>query len=159
MWRVNSIKKALERYLPDITDDFNEGLDAFGTPRENDFIRRHFPACPSISIDFAVMEKADNVYVEIVDFGWSDLGTWSSLYDNSPKNMAHNVTQKCNVIAYNSQGNIFMAPDDKLVVVSGMKDFIVADAGDVLLICPKSEEQKIKQMVNDVRLRFDDKFM
>ena len=159
MWRVSTIKKALSRYLPDITDDFDEGADTFGTPRESEFISRHFPSCQSISIDFAVMEKADNVYVEIVDFGWSDLGTWSSLYDNSPKNMAHNVTQKCNVIAYNSQGNIFMAPDDKLVVVSGMTDFIVADAGDVLLICPKAEEQKIKQMVNDVRLRFDDKFM
>ena len=105
------------------------------------------------------MEKADNVYVECAGFGWNDLGTWGSLYDNSPKNLAANVTQKCNVIAYNSSGNIFMAPDNKLVVVSGLKDFIVADAADVLLICPKDEEQKIRQMVNDVQQRFDDKFL
>ncbi len=159
MWRVGAIKAALHRYLPDLCSEFDKGLDLFGTPGEKEFIDSTFPACPSISIDFAVMEKADNVYVECVDFGWSDLGTWGSLFENSPKNIASNVTQKCNVVAYNSTGNIFMAPDDKLVVVSGMKDFIVADAGDVLLICPKTEEQRIRQMVNDVQQRFDDKYM
>lgn len=159
MWRVGAIKAALHRYLPDLCSEFDKGLDLFGTPDEKEFIDSTFPACPSISIDFAVMEKADNVYVECVDFGWSDLGTWGSLFENSPKNIASNVTQKCNVVAYNSTGNIFMAPDDKLVVVSGMKDFIVADAGDVLLICPKTEEQRIRQMVNDVQQRFDDKYM
>lgn len=159
MWRASAIKEALHRYLPDLCREFDRGEELFGTPGENEFIGSIFPGCPSISIDFAVMEKADNVYVECADFGWSDLGTWGSLYENSPKNIAANVTQKCNVIAYNSSGNIFMAPDDKLVVVSGMKDFIVADAGDVLLICPKSEEQRIRQMVNDVHQRFDDKFM
>lgn len=159
LWRASVIKEALHRYLPDLAMEFDQGLHAFGTPAETEFVDRAFPACPSISIDFAVMEKADNVYVECVDLGWSDLGTWGSLYENSPKNIAGNVTQKCNVIAYNSSGNIFMAPDDKLVVVNGMKDFIVADAGDVLLICPKAEEQRIKQMVNDVQQRFDDKYM
>lgn len=159
MWRVGAIKAALHRYLPDLCSEFDKGLELFGTPGEKEFIDSTFPACPSISIDFAVMEKADNVYVECVDFGWSDLGTWGSLFENSPKNIASNVTQKCNVVAYNSTGNIFMAPDDKLVVVSGMKDFIVADAGDVLLICPKTEEQRIRQMVNDVQQRFDDKYM
>ena len=159
LWRASVIKEALRRYLPDLSNHFEQGEDLFATEKETEYIDRIFPACPSISIDFGVMEKADNVYVECVDFGWSDLGTWGSLFDNSPKNMASNVTQKCNVIAYNSSGNIFMAPDDKLVVVSGMKDFIVADAGDVLLICPKTEEQRIRQMVNDVHQRFDDKYM
>lgn len=159
MWRAAVIKKALHRYLPDLCSEFDEGADFFGTPKEQEFIDNVFPGCPSISIDFAVMEKADNVYVGCVDFGWSDLGTWGSLYENSPKNIAANVTQQSNVIAYNSSGNIFLAPDDKLVVVSGMKDFIVADAGDVLLICPKAEEQKIRQMVNDVKQRFDDRYM
>lgn len=159
MWRASVIKDALRRFVPDLTDEFDKGADSFATPAESEFINSHFPACPSISIDFAVMEKADNVYVEPVDFGWSDLGTWGSLYDNSPKNMSANVTQKCNVMAYNSSGNIFMAPDNKLVVVSGLKDFIVADADDVLLICPKGQEQEIKQMVNDVRQRFDDRYM
>ena len=159
LWRVSAIKDALHRYLPDLTGQFDAGLEYFATPEEKRFIDNAFPACPSISIDFGVMEKADNVYVEIVDLGWSDLGTWGSPYENSPKNLANNVTQKCKVVAYNSTGNIFMAPDDKLVVVNGLKDFVVADAGDVLMICPKSEEQKIRQMVNEVELRFDDKYM
>ena len=159
MWRVSAIKDALHRYLPDLCHDFDEGIECFGSDQEKEFIDKVFPTCPSISIDFAVMEKAENVYVECVDFGWSDLGTWGSLYENSPKNIAGNVTQMCNVLAYNSSGNIFMAPDDKLVVIDGLKDFIVADASDVLLICPKSEEQRIRQMVNDVQQRFDDKYL
>jgi mannose-1-phosphate guanylyltransferase len=112
-----------------------------------------------ISIDFAVMEKASNVYVECVDFGWNDLGTWSALYDNSPKNRDQNVTQNCNVLSYNSQGNIFAVSGDKLIVVEGLQDYIVADAGDVLLICPKSEEQRIKNMVNDAKTAFGDKYL
>lgn len=159
LWTAKTIKNALHKYVSDLAGEFDKGIGVFGTPMEQEFIKTHFPACPSISIDFAVMEKADNVYVECAGFGWNDLGTWGSLYDNSPKNLAANVTQKCNVIAYNSSGNIFMAPDNKLVVVSGLKDFIVADAADVLLICPKDEEQKIRQMVNDVQQRFDDKFL
>lgn len=159
LWKVDTIKRALGKYLPDLDGIFCSGADKFGTPGEKEFIDCTFPSAPSISIDFGVMEKADNVYVECADLGWSDLGTWSSLYEISPKNIAGNVTQKCNVMAYDSSGNIFMAPDGKLVVVSGMKDFIVADAGDVLLICPKGEEQRIRQMVNEVNQRFDDKFM
>lgn len=159
LWRASTIKEALRRYVPDLACEFDKGANLFGTPDEKAFIDEHFPACPSISIDFAVMEKASNVYVECANFGWSDLGTWGSLYDNSPKNRDANVTQKCHVAAYNSKGNIFMVPDEKLVVVSGLKDYIVADAGDVLLICPRSEEQHIKHMVNDVQERFEDKYM
>ena len=138
---------------------FDEGIDVFGTEKESEFIGEHFPACMSISIDFAVMEKAHNVYVETVRFGWNDLGTWSALYDQSPKNRDGNVTQNCSVLAYNSSGNIFAVRGDKLVVVEGLKDYIVADAGDVLLVCPKSEEQRIKQMVNDAKLNFGDKYL
>jgi len=159
LWKASAVKDALHKYMPDLAGVFDEGEGSFASDRERDFIKTHFPACPSISIDFGVMEKADNVYVECADFGWSDLGTWSSLYDNSPKNISGNVTQKCNVVAYNSTGNIFLAPEGKLIVVSGVKDCIVADAGDVLMICPKDEEQKIKQMVHEVQLRFDDKYI
>lgn len=105
------------------------------------------------------MEKADNVYVQCVNFGWNDLGTWSALYDNSPKNIDSNVTQNCRVLAYDSTGNILVVNSDKLVVVDGLKDYIIADSGDVLLICPKAEEQRIKQMVNDARLAYNDKYL
>ena len=105
------------------------------------------------------MEKASNVYVETVDFGWSDLGTWSALYDQSPKNRDANVTQNCNVMAYESTGNIFAVRGDKLVVVRGLRDYIVADAGDVLLVCPKADEQKIKDIVTDAKMSFGDKYL
>ncbi len=159
LWKASSILSALAVHAPDIKEIFDKGYDCFGTQREMEFINVNFPACMGISIDFAVMEKAANVYVECVDFGWNDLGTWSALYDNSPKNRDANVTQKCSVIAYNSTGNIFAVKDDKLVVVEGLHDYIIADAGDVLLVCPKSEEQRIKQMVNDVKTNFGDKFL
>ncbi|MCM1070352.1 MAG: mannose-1-phosphate guanylyltransferase [[Clostridium] fimetarium] len=159
LWKAETIIKALREHAPDVAGTFDAGAAAFGTPEEKRFISENFPGCMSISIDFAVMEKAKNVYVECVDFGWSDLGTWSALYDNSPKNPDSNVTQNCSVIAYNSTGNIFAVNGEKLVVVDGLKDYIVADAGDVLLICPKAEEQRIKQMVNDAKLAYGDKYL
>ncbi len=159
LWRAGTIINALHEHTPDLTNTFDRGLDVFGKPEENQFILNEFPGCVNISIDYAVMERATNVYVECVSFGWNDLGTWSALYDNSPKNREANVTQNCRVLAYNSTGNIFAVQDDKLIVANGLKDYIIADAGDVLLICPKSEEQTIKQYVNDVKLAYGDKYL
>ena len=159
LWKASSIINALRRYTPDLTALFDRGEGLFGTPGESDFISRNFGACPANSIDYAVMEKADNVYVECARFGWNDLGTWSSLYDNSPKDADSNVARGGNLVAYDSNGNIFVTPDGKLVVADGLKDYIVADAGDVLLICPKADEQRIKQMVNDVKMRFDEDYL
>lgn len=159
MWRASTIVEAIHRCAPELAYEFDRGMGKFGTAEEYEWVKEHFPACPSISIDFAVMEKASNVYVECVDFGWSDLGTWGSLYDNSPKNRDGNVTQQCHVAAYNSHGNIFMVPEGKLVVACGLEDYIVADSGDVLLLCPRSEEQSIKNMVNDVLERYNDRFI
>lgn len=159
LWRAQSIKKAFHQYAPDIATRFDAGGNMFGTDREREFIEVEFPACPGISIDYAVMEKAPNVYVERVSFGWNDLGTWSALYDNSPKNREGNVTQGCHVEAYNSTDNIFAVSSEKLVVCSGLKGYVVADAGDVLLICPMAEEQHIKQMVNDVKQHYGDKYL
>lgn len=159
LWKAETIIRELKTNAPDIARCFDKGLGLFATPHEQKFIAENFPGCLGISIDFAVMEKATNVYVETVTFGWNDLGTWSALYDNSPKNRDANVTQNCNVLAYNSTGNIFAVNGDKLVVVDGLKDYIVADAGDVLLLCPKSEEQRIKQMVTDVKMTLGDKYL
>ncbi len=159
LWSAKTIIRELRTNAPDVAGTFDKGIGLFGTPAEREFIEQNFPGCVGISIDFAVMEKASNVYVECVDFGWNDLGTWSALYDNSPKNRDANVTQNCNVLAYNSTGNIFAVNGEKLIVVDGLRDYIVADAGDVLLICPKSEEQRIKQMVNDAHLAFGEKYL
>lgn len=160
LWNVKSIKEAFKRHTPDMAAIFEQGRDMFTEfSREEKFINDIFPGCVSISIDFAIMEKAPNVYVETVDFGWSDLGTWSSLYELSPHNKDKNVTQNCRVLSYNSSGNIFAVKDDKLIVVDGIKDYIIADSGDVLLLCPKQEEQRIKQMVNDARSLYGDKYL
>lgn len=159
LWKASTIKNAFHQHASKIAAQFELGADLFGTPREKEFIEEQFPACVSISVDFAIMEKAPNVFVECVTFGWNDLGTWSALYDNSPKNIDHNVAQNCNVLAYNSTGNIFAVEGEKLIVVDGLKDYIIADAGDVLLICPKSEEQRIKQMVNDAKMKYGEKFL
>lgn len=159
LWKASKIVSALREYAPDVSMVFDRGASVFGTPEEDEYIEHNFSSCMSISIDFAVMEKSPDVYVECVDFGWSDLGTWSALYDNSPRNRDGNVTQNCNILSYNSSGNIFAVRGEKLVVVSHLKDYIVADAGDVLLVCPLSEEQKIKQMVNDARTHFGDKYL
>lgn len=159
LWKASTIKDAFHNYASEIASQFDKGAELFGTPAEKEFIEEQFPACVSISVDFAIMEKAPNVFVECVTFGWNDLGTWSALYDNSPKNSDHNVAQNCNVLAYNSTGNIFAVEGEKLIVVDSLKDYIIADAGDVLLICPKSEEQRIKQMVNDAKLKYGEKFL
>ena len=159
LWTADSIIRELHEHAPDLAATFDAGRESFGTPAEKEFIEKNFPGVIGISIDFAVMEKSQCVYVECVDFGWSDLGTWSSLYDNSPKNSDGNVTQNCAVMAYNSTGNIFAVNGEKLVVVDSLTDYIIADAGDVLLVCPKAEEQRIKQMVNDARLAYGEKYL
>ena len=158
-WSADSIIKALNDCAPDVNTVFEQGQSYFGTPDEREFINANFAACPSISIDFAVMEKAPNVYVETVDFGWNDLGTWRSLYDHSPKNKDGNVTQNCKARRYNSHNNIVAVKGDKLIVASGLEGYIVADVDDALLIVPLEEEQKIKQYVNDMKSKFGDKYL
>jgi mannose-1-phosphate guanylyltransferase len=159
MWRASVIKQAFQELAPDMAAIFDAGIGAFGTPDETAFINENFTSCASISIDYAIMEKAQTVYVETVSIGWSDLGTWGSLYEVSPKNREGNVTQNCNILAYNASGNVFAVRGEKLIVVDGLNDYIISDAGDVLLICPKSEEQHIRQMVNDAKVKFGDKYI
>ena len=160
IWTARAILDALRRCSPDLARVFDLGSKKFGTPAEQAFIDEAFPTCPSISIDYAVMEKAPNVYVETVSFGWSDLGTWRSLYENSPKNPDGNVTQNCNVMAGDSERCIFAVADsDKLVVVRGLKDYIIADSDDVLLIHPLDSEQRIRQVVTSVEERFGGKYL
>lgn len=159
LWRASSILEAFDKCSPEIGQMFKKCRELSSAKEQKKFIETYFSSCPAISIDYAVMEKADNVYVETVHFGWSDLGTWSALYDHSPKNRDSNVTQNCNVLSYDSSGNIFAVRGEKLIVVNGLHDYIVADAGDVLLICPKADEQRIRNIVNDAHVSFGDKYI
>ena len=159
IWNVNSIISSIEQLLPDLKAKLEPGMDVYGTDKEKDFINEHFPACPNVSIDFGVMEKADNVYVSLGDFGWSDLGTWSSLYDLSPKDMHGNVTLKCRSLLYNSRGNIVALPGNKLAVIDGLEGYLVAESDNVLLICKKGDESTIRKYVNDTQLKLGDEFI
>ncbi len=161
LWSVKSLMKALNEYAPELQARFDVDNKIFTDQKtEKEFIASQFPACPAISIDYALMEKASNVYVEAVNPGWSDLGTWSALRDCSPRNSQGNVTQGCQVISYDSTGNVFSVNNPrKIIVADGLRDYIVADTDDVLLICPIAKEQQIKQIVNDVKSKFNDTYL
>ena len=158
-WTAQSIINAITAVAPEVAACFEGGLDVMGTAEEQAFINTMYPSCPNISIDYAVMEKAPNVCVERVDFGWTDLGTWGSLYDVSPKNRDGNVTQNSKTMLFDSHNNVVAVKGDKLIVASGLNDYIVADADDVLLIVPRADEQKIRNYVNDVKMTFGDKYL
>ncbi len=158
LWSLQTIDNAFNTLLPEVANRFNEGKEFFNTDEEQKFIDKMFPSCPNISIDYGIMEKAQNVYVLCSDFGWTDLGTWGSLYEMSPKDNNENVSLKCKTMFYESKNNIIALPSEKLAVVQGLDDYIVAESDNVLLICKKDEEQRIRQFVNDVTLSYNGKY-
>ncbi len=158
-WSLDTINSAFQSYLPDVDSLFQEGIGTYKTEKENEFIESAYSRCKNITIDYGVMEKADNVFVLCADIGWSDLGTWGSLYDISDKDSEGNITKGGKSFIYDSTNNIINIPENKLVVIQGLEDFIVVDSDDVLLICKKREEQRIKQFVNDVKLNAGDDYI
>jgi mannose-1-phosphate guanylyltransferase len=159
LWSLKSILKAYELYLPEVNTLFQEGMEFYNSPREADFIAQTYPNCRNISIDYGIMEKADNVHVLCSDFGWSDLGTWGSLYDTLNKNADSNTISGSNVFTYNTQNCIINVPEDKLTVIQGLDDYIVVESDNILLICRKQDEQKIKNFVNDVKIEKGENFI
>ena len=150
IWNLQTISEAFRYLLPEVADRFREGELLMGTDKEENFIEHIFPKCPNISIDYGIMEKAQNVYVLPSSFGWSDLGTWGSLYDLSEKDDNGNVSLHSRALFYESSGNIVTLEPGKLAVIQGLEDTIVTEHEGVLLICKKAEEQRIKQFVEDV---------
>jgi len=159
IWSLKSIKQAFETFLPEVNDLFKEGLDVYDTDKENEFISKTYFECKNISIDIGIMEKADNVYVYCSDFGWADLGTWGSLHENIEKDKDNNSIRGDNVFAYNLTNCIVKMPEEKLVVLQGLQDYIVVESDNVLLVCKKEDEQEIKQYVNDIKLKLGDKYL
>lgn len=150
IWRSANILRAFDRFYPEITAILATGSEHYNTPEEQSFIDRAYPTTPNISIDFAIMEKADNVYTIPSSFGWSDLGTWASLHAESPKDEAGNVVNGKPVILLDSDNCLIRTPKDKLVVLKDLKDYIIIDEKDVLLIYPKSKEQEIKLLTKQI---------
>ena len=158
VWNLQTISEAFRYLLPEVADRFREGELLMGTDKEEEFIEYIFPKCPNISIDYGIMEKADNVFVLPSSFGWSDLGTWGSLYELSEKDEAHNVSLHSDALFYEAEGNIVTLEPGKLAVVQGVNDMIIAEQKGVLLVCKKGEEQRIKQFVADAQTKFEGKY-
>ncbi len=159
IWSLKSIMKAFEKNLPEVDALFKMGIGKYGTKDEKAFIANTYTVCTSISIDYGVMESADNVYVLAADFGWSDLGTWGSLYENRTRDEQGNTVVGKNVMMYDSSNCIVNMPKDKVVVLEGLNDYIVVESENVLLVCKKSDEQQIRQFVNDVMLEKGEKYV
>ena len=156
IWTVENVIKAFERHLPEHHDLFSSIVDDLGTEREEKAIEQVFPECKSISVDYGIMEKADNVYVRCGDFGWSDVGTWGSVYQLSRKDRYANAKSHDRCYTYNTRSSIVAVPQDKIAVVNGLRDYIVVDTDDVLMICPRSEEQSIKKYIDDIKFNIGD---
>lgn len=152
IWSLKSIENAMQQFLPEIHDLFDQGKDFYDTEEEIGFIDVTYSACPSISIDYGVMEKASNVYVIPSSFGWSDIGTWNALYEQREKDEFSNSFVGKNVMTYEVSNCLINTPKEKLVILQGLEDYIVVDSEDILMICKKSEEQRIKQFVTDVEV-------
>ena len=159
IWNLKTIQEAFKQNLPEIYDIFGDGKKFYNTENEPAFVNKAFSMCSNISIDYGIMEKADNVYVMPANFGWSDLGTWASLYENYEKDYLSNAVSGKNVIIHDAADCMVMAPDNKLVILQGLKDFIIVDTEDVLLIFHKSQEQEIKQIVSEVKRSKGDKYL
>lgn len=159
MASIPTLNQAYSTYLPEMKQVFDEGKNEYYTDTEKGFIEMAYGRCTNISIDYGIMEKAQNVYVIPSEFGWSDLGTWGSLYENSKKDDIGNVVVGKHVFKYNTSNCIINVPKNKLVVVQGLDDFIVAESDGILLICKKQDEQEIRQMVNDVKVKMGEEYV
>jgi len=159
LWKLNSIMGAFDKYLAEVNELFKKGIGVYNTDGEQKFIDQTYSESKNISIDYGIIEKADNVYVLCADFGWSDLGTWGSLYENSQKNEENNTVMGKNVLLYDTKNSIINMPEDKLVVIQGLKDYIAVESDGILLICKREDEQKIRQFVKDVKIKKGDDFV
>jgi mannose-1-phosphate guanylyltransferase len=159
VWQVKNVMKAFEKYQPEMYELFDNEKANFNTANENDAINRIYPLCTNVSIDFAIMEKADNVFVIPSSFGWSDLGTWNSAYDNLDKDYLGNAVASENVIVIDATKCMVSAPHDKLVLIQGLDDCIIVDTKDVLMICKKEKEQAIKEYVAEVKRNKGDRYL
>ena len=146
LWNVDTILNAFQTHMPEICTKVMNG--------EEDF-----DSCPNISIDYGIMEKAENVYVQLCDFGWADLGTWGSLHESLPKDQHKNVIIKGHTLLYECKDNIIALPKGKLAVLQGLEDYLVADTDNVLLVCRKDDESIIRRYVNDVQVKLGDEFV
>ena len=160
IWSAKAIVNAFGKHLPDMHDIFADARSVYNTDEEKAHVHTAYQQCINISIDYGIMEKASNVYVLPSEFGWSDLGTWASIYQLAEKDYVGNaVIPSDKVIMYDSSNCMVNVPEGKLVVLQGLHDFIVVESNNTLLICPRDQEQNVKQVVADVKQKFGTKYI
>ena len=159
VWQVNNIVAAFQKHLPELAEIFEAEKTLFNTEKEKSAIEKIYPLCTNVSIDYAVMEKAENVYIIPSSFGWSDLGTWNSAHENMEKDYLGNAVSGSEVMVIDATHNMVHVPNNKLVLLQGMNDYIIVDTEDVLMICKKEKEQEIKQYVAEIKRNKGDKYL
>lgn len=150
IWSVKAITSAFESFQPEMNAMFMNGYESYNTDRETDFISAHYAQAADVSIDYAILEKASNVFVLPASFDWNDLGTWGSLHEKLPKDDNNNAVVNATVILENASNNIIRTEGTKLIVIDGLNDYIIVDKDEVLLIYPKKKEQEIKAIVSKI---------
>ena len=159
IWNARAVLAAFEKLSGDIFDILKNGRGQYNTPSERAFMDEFYPTTPNISVDFAIMEKAQNVFTIPAEFGWSDLGTWASLFEECPKDAQGNVVQGKHVLTLDTSNCLVRVPAEKLVVLKDLQNYIVVDEGDVLMVYPKSKEQEVKQLTATVKANFGDHYL
>ncbi|MBS4013298.1 MAG: mannose-1-phosphate guanylyltransferase [Bacteroidetes bacterium] len=159
VWSAKTIINAFEKHQPELNFVFKEAIPHYNTNSELDYMKTAYEACKSISIDYAIMEKAENVFVFISDLGWSDLGSWRALFEYRPKDSTNNAICGNNILVYDSKNCIITMPKDKMVLIQGLDDYIVAESDNVLMICKKSQEGQIRKFVNDIKINTGEKYI
>ncbi|TXD82842.1 mannose-1-phosphate guanylyltransferase [Subsaximicrobium wynnwilliamsii] len=158
MWSVKSVVEAFRNNQAELYQLFETGINDYNTDREHDFISQNYAKAENISVDYAIMESSKNVYVLPATFDWNDLGTWGSLYDKLDKDEADNAVVNAKTLTQDASGNMIRSKANKIVVVDGLKDYIIVDKEEVLLIFPKTKEQDIKKVLQKVKDKFGSQF-
>ena len=158
MWSVKSVVSAFKNNQPELYSLFESGYSSYNTEKEDTFIKENYPKAENISVDYALMEKSNNVYVIPATFDWNDLGTWGSLYDKLDKDSNDNAVVNSRVLADDASGNMIRSKKDKIVVVDGLNDYIIVDKDEVLPIFPKAKEQDIKKVLQNVKANFGEEY-
>lgn len=156
IWSAKSIVEAFEKFQPTMFKLFNKGLDIYNTDNEEAFIQENYGKSENISIDYAILEHSKSIYVLPATFDWNDLGAWGALYGELDKDENENAIVNAKTILSDTSGNMIRTTDNKIVVVEGLKDFIIVETDGVLMICPKEKEQKVKQYLTEVKKKFGD---
>lgn len=158
VWSIDSIIKSFEQHEEEIASIFASGLSEYYTENEQAFIKRAYSQCKNISIDYAIMEKAENVFVVPGDFGWSDLGSWNALHEIKSKDENENVIEG-SVMTYDSKNNYIKGKKDKITVIQGCEGFLIADFDDVLLVCKKEDSSVFRDFITDVKSEKGEKYV